>query len=180
MKKIIITVFIIISGLLCTSTYSQRCGDGIWLVFKKSGNKFLDSSDLKINLKTYDRRFKYYNAPGHTEMQLDTLKDTAAFITYVNEINANISEGDSNKIYFPTGCGFFRMEFTFTDISSGDIMKLILHKVTHDIPLKLNDIIISAGEYEFNINGILDTAIFKEDKEGVYNFGFSNFHPRKD
>lgn len=175
MKKIIITVFIIISGVLCTSTYSQRCGDGIWLVFKKSGNKFLDSTDLKINLKTYDRRFKYYNAPGHTEMSIDTLSDTAAYITYVNEINANISAVDSNKLYFPTGCGFFRMEFTFTFHERSETMKLILYKVPHDIPMKLTNIVFSEGVYKFNINGIPDKATFKEDENGVYNFDFSGF-----
>lgn len=175
MRKIILTIFIIIFGFGGTSLYSQRCGDGIWLVFKKSGNKFLDSTDIRINLKTFDRRFKYYNAPGHTEMLVDTLSDTAAYITYVDEMNAKISAVDSNKLYFPTGCGFFRMEFTFTDLVRGDIMKLIMYKVPHDMPMKLNDIVISAGVYEFNINGILDLATFKEDKNGVYNFDFSNF-----
>ena len=175
MRKIILTIFIIIFGLGGTSLYSQRCGDGVWLSFKKTANKFLDSTDIKITLKTFDRRFKYYNAPGHTEMLIDTLSDTAAYITYVDEMNAKISVVDSNKLYFPTGCGFFRMEFTITDQVRGDTMKLIMYKVPHDMPMKLNDIVISAGVYEFNINGILDLATFKEDKNGVYNFDFSNF-----
>jgi len=174
MKKISLILFIILTGTLSVNIFSQRCGDGIWMVFKKSGNKFYDSTDIKISLKTYDRRFKYYNAPGHTEISIDTLSDTAAYITYVNEINANILVGDSNKLYFPTGCGFFRMEFTITDLKRGADMKLIMYKVPHDIPMKLNDIVISGGVYEFNINGILDLATFKEDKNGVYNFNFSD------
>ena len=179
MKKIYLLAFVISFCCISANIFSQRCGDGIWLSFNKSGNKFLDSADLKISLKTFDRRFKYYNAPGHTEMSLDTLSDTAAYITYVTEINANISASDSNKIYFPTGCGFFRMEFTLTDQKTSEVIKLIMYKVPHDIPLMLTGISLVPGVYEYNINGKPDPTVFKEDKPGVYSFDISNFSYRK-
>jgi hypothetical protein len=170
-----LVLFVVLILFTQNISFSQRCGDGILFNFKKEGQKFLDSSDLKISLKTFDRRFKFYKDPGHTEMLLDTLSDTAKYITYVNELNAYFSAKDSNKIYFSTLCGFFRMEFTFTDISTGDIMKLIIYKIPHDIPIKLNEIVFSRGEYEYNFNWIIDAKIFKEDKEGIHNFDFSRF-----
>ncbi|MEO8512039.1 MAG: hypothetical protein ABI543_00635 [Ignavibacteria bacterium] len=175
MKTVKFTVFIVFFVALCVNAYSQRCGDGILFSFKKSGQRFLDSADLKISLKTFDRRFKYYNDPGHTEMLLDTISDTAAYVTYVNEINGYFSAKDSNKIYTPTLCGFFRMEFTFTDLITGETMKLIIHKIPHDTPINLNDIVFKKGEYEFNFNWVVDAIIFKENKKGVYSFDFSNF-----
>ncbi len=67
------------------------------------------------------------------------------------------------------------MEVTLTDLINGDTMKIIIRKVPHDVPLKLNDIVFQKGEYEFNFYGDLSIFIFKEDKDGIYNFDFSYF-----
>jgi hypothetical protein len=54
-------------------------------------------------------------------------------------------------------------------------MKISMLKVPHDVPLKLNNIVFKKGEYEFNFYRDLSIFIFKEDKEGVYNFDFDSF-----
>ena len=179
MKILISAAFIIFLAGFGSSTYSQRCGDGIWLHFGKSGDGSIDSAHLKVKLKTFDRRFKYYNAPGHTEPLIDTLSDTAAYVTFVNEVSAEISLGDSNRIYFPTLCGFFRMEFTFTDPLNDTSMKIYILRVPHDILLKLNNIVLANGEFVYDINWMPDSKVFKEDKEGIYNFDISDFSSRQ-
>lgn len=175
MRIVTLTFVLMFFAASSTEIYSQRCGDGIWLSFKKQGNKFLDSSEIKMSLKTYDRRFKFYNDLNLSILQNDTICDTTTYVTYVNEIKSYITRNDSNKIYFSTACGFYRMEFTFTDPVNGDTMKIIMRKVPHDVPLKLDDIVFKKGEYEFNFYGDLSIFIFKEDKEGIYNFDFSYF-----